>query len=227
MSRLSKRVHVMRIKCPGQAGFTLVEVMLALAILAIALVGIMAETASNIRATQEAQMRGVVVDLVRSKMYDVEAELLKDGFQELDQSSEGDFSDEGWADISWRASVEKVELPALGALQNLQDGEGDGDQGQGDERGEASGLTGGPLGDLMGTFGGGLEDASFVTSQFELISQVLEAAIRKVTVTAKWTVGSEEQTMVAALYLTDPNAIDKVLQGFGRDEPDGDNPPPR
>lgn len=206
-------------KTPAQSGFTLVEVMLALAIVAIALVGMMAETASNIRATQEANMRGVVVDLLRAKMYDIENELKKDGFQDLEQSTEGDFSDEGWPDISWESKVEKVEIPALDTLSALQQGKGD----EAGRAGAAAGGTGSPLIDLMASFGGGLgsdsaEGASFIAQYFDTLTQVLEGSIRKVTVTARWQVGNEDQEMLVAQYLTDPNAIDKVLMGAGRDD---------
>ena len=47
------------------------------------------------------------------------AQLRKDGFQELDQSSEGDFADEGWPSISWKAEVRKVELPSMEQLQAI------------------------------------------------------------------------------------------------------------
>ncbi len=190
--------------------------MIALAILSVALVGMMAETATNIRVTQEVTARGNVVDLLRGKVYDIEAELMKDGFQDLDQSSQGDFSEEGYKDITWEAQVEKIEIPGLNALNTIQGAEG--------EEGGEGGASGSPLVDLMAGFGGGLgsdgaEGASFITSQFEMLTRVLEAAIRKVTVTAKWKVGDEEHDMVVALYLTDPNAIDKVLQGFGSEDP--------
>ncbi len=58
-------------------------------------------------------------------------------------------------------------------------------------------------------------DASFISSQFELLRQVLEASIRKVTLTVTWEVGKEEQTMVVACYFTDPAAIQEVLPGVG------------
>ncbi|MEM9489981.1 MAG: prepilin-type N-terminal cleavage/methylation domain-containing protein [Myxococcota bacterium] len=195
-----------------QGGLTLVEVMLALAILSAALVGLLGETALNVRSSQEAMMRGVVVELIRSKVYDIEAELLKDGFQELDQSDSGDFSDEGWPDIEWKSEVEKVELPGLNTLQEL------GEEGQGGE----DGATDSPLGGVLdfaglGLGGGDAQGAEMITQQFETISKVLEASIRKVTVTVTWTVGNETQEMVVACYFTDPKSMDKVLSGAGRD----------
>ncbi len=198
--------------------------MLALAILSAALVMLISRTTSNIHETNLAAMRGVAVELARGKMYDVEAQLLEDGFQELDQSSDGDFSDEGYRNISWEAVVEKVELPNLTSLEGLQgDGDGGGDGG-GDGRG---GDGGGPLGGILSMFGGfggggdsgdagdGSAGAAFLTSQYEILRQVLEVSIRKVTLTLKWKISGEEQELVVACYFTNPGAMRQVLPGAG------------
>lgn len=205
-----------------QRGFTLVEVMLALAIVAVALVGIVSQIGANIRATHEAMMRSVVVDLLRSKMLDIEGQLMEEGFRDLDQSSSGDFDDEGWKDISWEAEVAKIEIPGLGALQEQQDAAAEGGEG---------GSSSSPLANLMAGAGGGLGSdtgagASFFLQWFQQLTQVLEVSMRKVTVTAKWKVGNEDHEMIVAMYLTDPVAMDKVLLGLGKGDdsaPDGDD----
>lgn len=203
---------------PG-GGFTLLEVMLALSILAVALVGLIGRTTSNIRISEEVAMQGVVTELVRGKMYDIEEELLRDGFQELDQSSEGEFDEEGWPAIRWEAKVEKIELPNLGSLESM--GQDEGQTGEGGEAG-AGGMLGGLLSmGGMGGMGGGSEDGAgdmsmeFISSQYEILREVMEQAIRKVTLTATWKVGLEEKEMVVACYFTDPAAIGRVLPGAG------------
>jgi hypothetical protein len=117
--------------------------------------------------------------------------------------------------------IEKIELPGLNSLQALQEGAGAGAGEDSAAGGEQAG--GGLLGSFMsmgaGAGAGGGEDtsadASFISSQFELLRQVLEASIRKVTLTMTWEVGKEEQTMVVACYFTDPAAMQKVLPGAG------------
>jgi prepilin-type N-terminal cleavage/methylation domain-containing protein len=201
-------------------GFTLLEVMLALAILSITLVGLLGRATGNVRLTQEVAMRGTVAALARGQMYEIEDQLLREGFQETEQTLEDDFGDQGWPDIRWQAVIEKVELPGLGSLQALQEGGGEGTGEEGAASGEQAG--GGVIGQFLSMGGGGTGtgedtsvDASFISSQFEILRQVLEASIRKVTLTVTWEVGKEEQTMVVACYFTDPAAMQKVLPGVG------------
>lgn len=192
-------------------GFTLLEVMLALSILAVTLVGLLGRTTGNVRITQESALRGTAAALARGQMYEIEDELLREGFQDLDQTLEGDFGEQGWGQIHWRAAIEKVEVPNLDAMKGLQGGEGD-DPEQG---------GGGLIGQFMGGMGGGMGaedtsmDAALISSQFEMFRQVLEASIRKVTLTLTWKVGTEDQEMVVVCYFTDPAAMQEVLPGIG------------
>ncbi len=104
-------------------GFTLVEVMIALALLGMTLVVVSKSTANNLLNAENAHMTGVTTDLARGKMYDTEERLLKDGFSDSDQSANGDFSDEGWPEVKWDAKVEQVELPPLQQLQQMAKGQ--------------------------------------------------------------------------------------------------------
>ena len=221
-SRIHRDVSVRHARRRLQGGFTLLEVMLALAILSITLVGLLGRATGNVRLTQEVAMRGAVAALARGQMYEIEDELLREGFQELDQTLEDDFGDQGWPEIRWQAVIEKVELPGLNSLQALQGGAGEGTGEEGAASGEQAG--GGLIGQFlsMGAGGGATgtgedtsADASFISGQFEILRQVLEASIRKVTLTVTWEVGKEEQKMVVACYFTDPAAMQKVLPGVG------------
>jgi prepilin-type N-terminal cleavage/methylation domain-containing protein len=207
------------VRTPHRArGFTLLEVMLALSILAVTLVGLLGRTTGNVRLTQESAMRGTAAALARGQMYQIEDELLREGFQDLDQNLEGDFEEQGWPQIHWEAAIEKVEIPGLDAMKAMQGGAGEaGAEGQ-DPDAQAGG---GVLGQFLGMGGGGegaedtSMDAAFISSQFEMFRQVLEASIRKVTLTLTWTVGNEEQEMVVVCYFTDPAAMQEVLPGIG------------
>jgi len=73
-------------------GFTLMEVMIGLALLGVALTVLIKSAGNSIFNARQAQMLGVATDLSRSKMYDIEEKLLKDGFTDTDQS-EGDIAE--------------------------------------------------------------------------------------------------------------------------------------
>jgi prepilin-type N-terminal cleavage/methylation domain-containing protein len=124
-------------------GFTLLEVMLALALVGVGLTVLIKSVASNMFAAQEAQMTGIVTDLSRAKMYDVEERLLKDGFMDTDQSDAGNFEDQGWPTITWAAKVEQVELPSWDELQALAKGHAMAQMGSAATAGKfGAGLTG-------------------------------------------------------------------------------------
>jgi general secretion pathway protein I len=164
-----------------QRGFTLMEVMIGLALLGLALTVLIKSTANSIFSARQAQMMGIATDLSRSKMYDIEELLLKDGFTETDQS-EGDigepekgsqaqadvksrsgkcFEDEGWPNICYAYRVEQVELPSMEELTRMAQGRaaaGSSATGSGSGSGEEEGgfensALGGML-SMMGGFGG-------------------------------------------------------------------------
>jgi general secretion pathway protein I len=109
----------------SRKGFTLLEVMIALALMGFALVVLMRSTASNIQSSQAAHMMGIATDLARGKMYEIEELLLKDGFSDTDQSQldAKPFDTEGWPDITYSYKVEIVEMPSYDVLQQMANGQ--------------------------------------------------------------------------------------------------------
>jgi general secretion pathway protein J len=91
-------------------GFTLLEVMVAMSILALALVAVAGTNANSFEASNYARHITVATMLARSKMLDVELELQKDGFSENDKEDSGDFSEEGFEELKWTVAVRKVEV---------------------------------------------------------------------------------------------------------------------
>jgi general secretion pathway protein I len=217
-------------------GFTLIEVMLALAILGVALVILVKSIAGNITAAQDSFYMGVATDLARGKMYDVEEDLLQEGFQETEQEDEGDFSEEGWDNIKWKVKIEPVELPSFDVLMGLAQGEAGGGAGNAGGDGEGEGGEGesqidkfqsSALGGMLGMFGfgggGGGEAAGaseqatsgFIQSQYTLVQQVLKQAIRKITLTISYDTGVHKEEFAVILYVTDAAGMQKVLGSLG------------
>lgn len=221
-----------------QRGFTLLEVMIGLALLGFGLTVLIKSAAQSIFASQEAQMIGVITDLSRGKMYDIEEKLLKEGFTDTDQSEENlDFKEEGWPDIHYDYKVEPVELPSFDTLQAMAKGQGSGSaagkgsgklgSGSGSAGDAIDGALGGfqnsALGGMLGMFGGGGDvdenrGASLIGSQYSMFQDILKVSIRKITLTIKWKVLGRDRDLTTVMYLTDQAAMDKVLKGFGSSE---------
>ncbi len=228
------------------SGFTLVEVMIALAILAMGLAVLIKDTANNIASTEGAHMDGVVTELARGQMYEIEERLAKEGFQDTDDHKCDNFEKEGWTSVTWCYDVVAVELPALGAVQSMAhkeiagagSGSGTGSgarvgSGSGSGAGTDDGMGGfgnSALGGMMGMFGGmggsgmtgaDAKGASFIQQQFELVKQVLKASIRKVTLTVNWEVMNDKRSMVVVEYITDAAGMNKVIGSLGAQAPAG------
>jgi len=108
-------------------GFTLLEVMFGLILLGLALTVLIKAAAGDIFSTQQAHMLGVVTDLARGKMYDLEEKLLHDGFSDTEQHEEDQaFTEEGWPTVRYSYKIEVVELPSFEDLQKLATGQGSG-----------------------------------------------------------------------------------------------------
>jgi len=149
-------------------GFTLLEVMIALALLGLGLTVLVKSAANSIFSTQQAHMMGVATDLARAKMYDLEEKLLKDGFSDTTQEeADQPFSDEGWPLIKYSYKIEVVELPSWDALQKLamNHGAGSGAAATGSgSTGAGKALGSAGTASLDPGVGAGSQDSSFANS---------------------------------------------------------------
>lgn len=94
-----------------EAGFTLLEVLIAFAILASALVVLMGTMANAGQQSVFANDLTIASQLARSKMIDIEYELMEEGFSDMNETFRGDFRDEGYPEYTWEARVLPVEIP--------------------------------------------------------------------------------------------------------------------
>jgi general secretion pathway protein I len=190
-----------------ETGFTLLEVMIALAILAGALVVLLRLATADVEATKRARMLSIATGLARAKMYDVEEELLQLGAQSNEFCpaegvlNEGDFADDGQPRFKWKVTPEKVELPDV---QDLQEAQKDG----------TTTTTEAPLKDVsseLGLTGAAGTGAAMVQMYFPLVKPVLEQAICKVTVTVSWPISKDqEEKMDVICFFTNTRAIDQA-----------------
>ena len=75
-------------------GFSLLEVMVSLAILAIALVVLTRTVTGDVRATQHSRMVTAATFLARTKISSLEQNILEVGFSEMEGEDDGDSGDQ-------------------------------------------------------------------------------------------------------------------------------------
>src|SRR4051812_35371801 len=90
----------------ARGGFTLLEVVLAMAILGMSLLAIFRLNSGAVAMHAYTKRLTVATLLARSKITDIEQDLYDRGFSVDDQEQSGDFSDEGWGtSFRWKAKI--------------------------------------------------------------------------------------------------------------------------
>jgi len=118
-----------------RAGFTLLETMVAMAILAGSLIAIARLNSGSVAMHAYTKKVTVATLLARSKMTDLEQELYDKGFSADDDEQSGDFSTEGFTSFKWRAKILAPRTSGvstdqlLAAVFNIPVGGGDGEDG--------------------------------------------------------------------------------------------------
>ncbi|MCP3097676.1 prepilin-type N-terminal cleavage/methylation domain-containing protein [Myxococcus sp. K15C18031901] len=187
-------------------GFTLLEVVVALAILGLALMAIFDLNAGAVNNHVYTKRLTVASLLARSKMTDVEQKLFDDGFNADDDEESGDFSDDGWPNFKWKARVIAPKLDGvtpdqlIGAIFNLPMGGDSSDP----MSGIASLFSGGAGGGKDGASsngptqaGGGIGGAAMGMAQpmFTQMVQQLTQTVREVHLTVYWQEGSTVESI--------------------------------
>lgn len=184
----------------SQDGFTLLEVMVALAILALALTVVSQAQQASMRQVLRAKMMTVATLLARGKMVELEDDLFKKGFSDFEEEEKGDFDEEGFRDYQWTLRVEKIELPQTIDPTAMADADG---------AGSGSGSAAGP------STGIGMLGGQMLGKQFEMFRNVLEQAIRRVSLKVHWKEGRLVRAITVVGYFTDPRKIDIAAGGLG------------
>ena len=177
--------------CAG--GFSLLEILVSLAILAMSLVVLSRIVTSNVVAANHARLTTAATFLARSRISMMEQSLLEYGFAEMDGEDEGTFSEEGYPRFRWYSYVERIELPA-DATQKVQ------------QKASQQTLSNNPMEVLSGFMGG------FMTTLMEPIRLGLQESVRKLTVSVMWDEpGKPEQSFEVVTFLTDPSRLETAV----------------
>jgi prepilin-type N-terminal cleavage/methylation domain-containing protein len=170
-------------------GFTLLEVMVALAIIAIGVSSILDSMAWDAVIPFERKMRYKGVQLSELIMHKVEIDIAKNGFPEDDVENKGDFKEEELSSYHWIERRKKIEIPDdIGMLSKLFMGS---DQ---DEEGNVNPKAGG----IMAMAG----------PLIQIIKDVFEASIREIEIEIYWFNGDPDEKGSRESFILTTHLID-------------------
>lgn len=175
-------------------GYTLMEVMVAMAILAMSLTVLLGTQASAARMSDRANNMALAALLARSKMIDIEHELLDSatGLPEMADTMRGDFRDEGFDDVDWEALIEVIEIT---------------DQAQESFNAQIYEQLFG-AGDAGGALAGATGVSSFMPMIMSMVPEIMNdvaSRARKVTLSISWEEGEREMTLTVQQYVVQPD----------------------
>jgi len=207
-------------------GFTLLEVLVAISILGLGLTVILSSQTGMFASAKHSENLTHALFLARCKMTETELELMTDGYPLLDQSDSGKCCEDDESEYSCVWKVEQIELPQPGSFEPGEDAgmlEDGGVPGTVDPMSvgtdlsalgavnslqSPSGLDGqdplnslASLGSEEGAAGIG---AMVMTLVYPDLKPMLEASIRKITVTVNWKEGKNDKDFSVTQYVTDP-----------------------
>ena len=175
-------------------GFTLLEVMIAMALLAVGLAALIGHQAVAVQMSHSGNFLGQANLLAQGKLLDLEHMLVSESMDVLDNCDDGNFRREDFDRFEWKACAYKLEI----------------DDGAVEQIGEQLMST------LSGSMGLNFMDTdSLSDDQAKLLGQAtqflgaipiflqrLEDRVRKVRLEITWEDGSGEQSMVVERFVT-------------------------
>jgi general secretion pathway protein I len=188
-----------------ERGFTLLEVMVALAVLALALTAVSDVVGGALRNHVRARQLDVATMLARGKLAEIEAGYEQEGFRDFDQKQEGTFEAEGHAEVKWLAEALKpqVELgpdAVLKALTGIDGGVAGllGMQGGGADKSALSGLTAPQLAAGGAASGPAL---GMIQAQLTALGEQIKNGVRELRLTVSWADGKATESFTVVTYL--------------------------
>jgi len=208
----------------ASGGFTLLEVMVALVVLAGSLMAVADLSGNALRNYGYARDLSVATLLARGKMAELEEKYEDLGFTDFDQAEDGNFADQGQPGMRWKLELQRPPADLtpekiLGALL----GGGDGDVGTQEMLGRllgaqdaGGGARGGPSAGAPGGILGGV-----LQGQIKAFAEELKKGVRRVSLRVTWKDGKVENGFDVSTYWV---VLNPKAAGGARG-PDPDIPP--
>jgi general secretion pathway protein I len=186
----------------ARGGFTLLEVMVALAVLAGALMAVADLSGNALRNFAYARDLSVATLLARGKMAEIEEKYEDSGFTDFDQTENGTFADQGQPGIRW-----SLELTRPGGSMSAEQLLGAFLGSNGEEVG-AQELLGKLMGGGAGAGKGGPASAGpggllggVLQTQLTAFAEELKKAVRHVVLRVSWKDGKSEHSFDVSTYM--------------------------
>jgi len=165
-----------------RAGFTLLEVMIAIGILAIGIGAILIAENNSLDVTLRAKRMTTVAMLAKNQMIEAEREIEGKSFTEVKDEASGTF-DAPYADYQWERKIKEITFP------NIMN---------------PSSASGNPEDAAKDSGGVQVTDPN-VERVVKLATQYLSKASREITVTISWVEKKQDQHFSVSQYWVDLN----------------------
>lgn len=204
-------------------GFTLIEVMVSLAILALSMGVLLQANVTTIASVDRIDGMTQATLLGRSKMLDIERKLYKEGFKADCEEMNGAFEDEGHSDIKWTAKIcpVKMQTEKLGEMAQQFAGFGAALGGSGASNGGTptkdakapakSGSTGGSS-DLSKLDAG--DPLAMIRPMLEPVTQAISQNLRFVKLDVSWPEGIKRRGSFSVTAMITSKAMQQSQQAL-------------
>ena len=190
-----------------RGGFTLLEVMIALAILSAGLLTISEIVGSSLRNHVRARQLDVATLLARGKMAALEWDYARKGFRDFDEKDDGSFEEQGHPEVRWAVEVLKpqADLTPERILQLFAGQEGGLDALL---KQLAPKSDGGPQQAMPGA--GAIAQA--LQAQLTVVGEQVKKGVREVRLTVSWPDGKRSESFTVVTHMvvlspTEPGAM--------------------
>jgi general secretion pathway protein I len=183
----------------SRRGFTLLEVMVALAILAMGLMAVSDVFGGAMRNHARAKALDVATLLARGKLAETLDHYEEEGFKDSDEGDDGTFDDEGHPEIAWKVEVKKptVDLSGEGACEAMLGKAGLATL-LGEKPPDAGGSGGGPT---AGASPIAAAMQGFVKTQCGTFGETLKKSVREVRLTVSWPDGKRTESFSVVTHM--------------------------
>jgi prepilin-type N-terminal cleavage/methylation domain-containing protein len=161
----------------AHSGFTLLEVMIAIGVLAIGIGAILTAENNSLDVTLRAKRMTTVATLAKNTIVDAERELQGKTFDEVKTETNGKF-DPPYSDYSWERKIKEITFPQI---------------------------VGPGAGAANGAEAGGGASSPGVEQIVKTATAYLSKSTREITVTIKWIDKKEDQQFTVSQYWVDLN----------------------